>query len=376
MDFALNEQQGMLRSAARDFLKTECPKTLIRDLEESDSGHSPELWHKMAALDWMGVVVPEDYGGLGWTLLDAAVLFEEFGRAALPGPMFGTILGALGIVEGGAERQKADLLPGVSRGEVILTLAFEEPEAINNPRYIAAEAKRDGADFAINGTKMFVPYAHVADKLVTAVRTDGRPGDERGISLVIVDAKAPGVSLTPIKTIAADKQLRVDFANVRAGADAVLGEVDNGLSLMASLLEKATAIQCAEMVGGAEQELDMTAQYTKERVQFDRPIGTFQAVQHRLADMYIDVNAARWTTYQAVWRLSQGMPAAREVAIAKYITGSACRRVAFSAQQLHGGIGVDVDYDLHYYYRRQKALELRLGTPAVHLSALEVAIGL
>jgi alkylation response protein AidB-like acyl-CoA dehydrogenase len=205
-------------------------------------------------------------------------------------------------------------------------------------------------------------------------RTAGNPGDEEGITLFAVDAKAQGINLTPVKTIAADKQFQVDFDNVSVSSDEVIGDPGGGLSVIRSVLEKAAAIQCAEAAGGAQQELDMTAKYTKEREQFDRPIGTFQAVQHRLADMYVDARAARWTTYQAVWRLSEGMPASRELAIAKAITSKACQRVAFSAQQLHGGIGVDMDYDLHFYYRRAKAFELKFGTPSFHLEALGAEI--
>ncbi len=375
MDFQLNEKQGMLKKSARDFLKSECPKTVVGELEESDLGYSPKLWKKMAQLDWMSIIVPEEYDGMGWGLLELAVLFEEFGSAAMPGPMFATVMGTLAILEGGTEEQKQEFLPEVASGKLIMTMAVEEPGAVYDPKFVAVRAVPEGDEgYMLNGTKLFVPYAHIANYLVVVARTEGEPGNEEGITVFVVDAKTPGISLTPVKTIAADKQFQVDLDNVSVSSDDVIGELDKGISMARAVLEKATAIHCAEAVGGAQQELEMTAKYTKEREQFDRPIGTFQAVQHRLADMYIDVRAVRWTTYQAVWRLSEGMPASRELAIAKAITGKACQRVAFSAQQLHGGIGVDMDYDLHFYYRRAKAFELKFGSPSYHLEALGAEI--
>lgn len=376
MDFALNEEQQMLRKSARDFLKTECPKTLVRELEESEAGYSPEIWTKMSELGWMGIVVPEEFGGIEWSLLDQAVLFEEFGRAAMPGPMLANLMGTLAILEGGSEEQKGKILPGVASGKTILSMALEESEAVCDPRFVSLKASPKDDNYIITGSKLFVSYAHIADHLIVVARTSGEPGNEKGLTVFMVDGKTPGITLTTIKNIAADKLFRVDFNNVTVSSSDIMGTPDSGFALISPVLSKAMAIQCAEMVGGAQQELTMTAEHTRTRVQFDRPVGTFQAVQHRLADMFIDVQSARWTTYQAIWRLSQAMPADKELAIAKFITGSACQRVAFSAQQLHGGIGVDLDFDLHFYYRREKAMELSLGTPAFHLDSLGASFGL
>ena len=371
MDLNLNTEQKILKNSARDFLKKECPRDLFREMRESEEDYPKKLWKKMAELGWLGLSVPEEYEGAGLGLLELAVLFEEFGRAAMPGPMFASAISTLAILEGCPQEQKRNLLPEMVSGKLILTLAVEEPGAICDPEYITAKAvKQDDGYNSITGTKMFVPYAHIAHQLLVVARTEGEPGDKNGITLFLVGAQAQGINSIPIKTIAADKQFQVDLNNVLVSTENIVGKLNDGYALIKSVLQKATAIQCAEMVGGAHQELKMTAEYTKERVQFDRPVGTFQAVQHRLADMYIDVQAARWTTYQAIWRLSEGLPSTKEVALAKLITGKACQRVAFSAQQLHGGIGVDLDYDLHFYYRREKALELSLGTPAYHLESL------
>jgi alkylation response protein AidB-like acyl-CoA dehydrogenase len=253
-------------------------------------------------------------------------------------------------------------------------MATDEAEAIYDPQSVTVSAIRKDDGYVIKGAKMFVQYAHIADYALVLARAQGAGGTDEEIGLFIVDPKSAGVRLSPMKTIAADKQFQVDFEDVAVAPNGLVGDLHDALPLVGAVLEKATALQCAEMVGGAQQELDMTSEYTKTRMQFDRPVGTFQAVQHRLADMYIDVQAARWTTYQAAWRLSEGLPSAREVSLAKYVTSNACQRVAFSAQQLHGGIGVDLDYDLHYYYRRQKAFELRYGTASDHLKVLEAAL--
>ena len=374
MDFALSEEQEMLQKSARDFLSAECPKSLVREIEAGDLGYSPELWKKMAALGWMGLALPEEHGGAGFSLLDMAVLFEEFGRAAMPGPMFSTTVGALAVLEFGTEEQKRVLLPKVASGELIITMAMAEPEVNEDPRFIATRAESHDGGYAITGTKLFVPYAHIADYMLVMARTEGASGDDSGLTVFIVDAKAGGINLTPLITIAADKQFEVVFDKVSVSEGDILGSLHKGLPMVKAVLRKATAIQCAMMVGGAQQELELTAEHTKTRIQFDRPIGTFQAVQHRLADMFVDIQGARWTTYQAVWRLSEGLPADREVAIAKAFSNIACQRVAASAQQLHGGIGVDKDYDLHFYFRRAKAFELSLGSTPFHLKTIEAEL--
>ena len=376
MNFELDEQQQMLRTAARDFLAAECDKSVVRQLEASDSGHSPQLWKKMAELGWTGIVIPEQYGGVGLGVLDLAVLFEEIGKAAFDSPLFGAVTATLALVAGATEAQKESLLPKVASGELIPTLAVAEHEVSNDFRFVSVPAQLKDGGYVIQGTKLFVPYATVAGELLVVARTAGQPGDDAGLSIFMVPATAPGVRCSPLRTIAPDKQFRVDFDGVRVSADRLVGRLNQGLALLQPVMEKAAAVQCAEMVGNAQHELDVTAKYTTERVQFDRPLGTFQAVQHHLTNMFIDVQGARWTSYQAISRLSRGAPAARELAIARAFTSDACQRVAFTAQQLHGGIGVDLAYDLHFYYRRAKALELKVGAAPLHLQALEREIGL
>ncbi len=376
MDFSLSEEQDMLKKSARDFLTAECPKSVVKEIEASDLGYSPEIWRKMAALGWMGMALPEEHDGAGLSLLDLAVLFEEIGRAAMPGPMFSSTVAALAVAEYGNEEQKKALLPGVASGEIILAIALSEPEAGYDPKWVATTAAPKDGGFEICGTKLFVPYAHVADHLLVIARTAGRPGDDTGLTVFVVASKAPRVVIPPpLRTIAGDKQFEVRLDNVYVSSRDVLGSPNEGLPLVADTLRKGAALLCAQMVGGAQRELEITAEHAKTRIQFERPLGAFQAYQQRMADMFIDVNGARWVTYQAVWRLSEGLPAEREVSIAKAFANVACQRVAASAQHLHGGIGVDLDYGLHYYFRRAKAYELALGNTSFHLKTIEAEIG-
>jgi len=376
MDFALSEEQDMLRKSARDFLGAECPKSVVKEIEVSDLGYSPALWKKMAALGWMGIALPEEYGGAGLSLLDLAVLFEEFGRSAMPGPMLSSTIAALAIADYGTDEQKKALLPGVASGEVILAIALSEPEADYDAKWVAAAAAPKDGGFELSGTKRFVPCAHVADHMLVVARTAGKPGDDTGLTVFVVSGKAPGVVVPPpLRTIARDRQFEVRLDKVSVSPGDILGGLNEGSALVSGILRKGAAILCAQMVGGAQQEMEITAEHAKTRVQFGRPLGAFQAYQHRMADVFIDVNGARWVAYQAAWRLSEGLPAEREVAIAKAFCNIACQRVAASTQHLHGGIGVDVDYDLHYYFRRAKAFELTLGNTPFHLKTIEAEIG-
>lgn len=376
MDFSLSEEQKMLQTSASDFLQSRCEKSLLRELEVSDTGHSAEIWHEMAELGWMGIIIPEGYGGADCSLMEMAVLFEEIGRAAFSSPLACTTLGTMAILEGGTEDIKNKILPEVASGDLILTIAVEEAGVAYELNNIETSAKQTGEGYVINGTKLFVPYAKVADYIIVAARTAGAKGDAQGITLFMVNAKTPGINTTFLKTIAGDKQYQVEFKDVAVANSDVIGEVNKGFELLKSIYEKAIALQCAEMVGIAEQQQKITVEYVAQRVQFGRPLGTFQAVQHRLSDMFTDIQGARWTSYQAIYMLTMGEPAAIELAIAKAFTSDACQRVAAGAIQLHGGIGLDTEYDLHFYFTKAKALELKYGPAPIHLKALETELAL
>ena len=375
MDLGLDEQQEMLRNFARDFLEKECPEQLVRQMEEDEKGYSPELWQKMAQQGWMGLIIPEQYGGAGMNLCELVVLLEEFGRALVPGPFLSTVvLGAVPVMEAGSEEQKQQFLPKIAAGELIMTMALTEPSAKWDADGVQMEAKResasggkDGADFVLSGTKLFVPDAHVSDYMVLVARTSKGAVAEDGITLFLVDSKSPGISYEVLKTIAADKQCEITFENVRVPAANVLGQVDKGWPVVERTKKVATIAASAYLVGLAQMDFDVTLNYAKERVQFGRPIGSFQAIQHKLADVVIDVDGSRFITYKAAWSLQEGEPDADAmISMAKAWTSDASRRVVAHGQQIHGGIGFTKEYKIQLYFRRQKWMELMWGDADYH----------
>ena len=377
MDFALNEEQEMLRKMARDFLENECPKSLVREMEDDEKGYSPELWKKMAELGWMGLGFPTEYGGEGMAFLDLAVLIEELGRALVPGPYLSTVVYCgLAIQAAGTDEQKRELLPKIAKGDLTLTLAWTEPSASWDPSGVETKAVADGDDFIISGTKLFISDAHIADYLLCVTRTRESADKGDGITLLLVDAKSPGISCTPLQTIASDRQFEVVFDKVRVPKKNMLGELDRGWAVIQEMLPKAILAQCALMVGGAQQVLEMTVNYAKERVQFGKPIGSFQAIQHKCADMAIDVDGCRFITYQAAWKLSKGLPSALDVSMTKAWVSEAYRRTCVEGHQIHGGIGFIKDHDMQLYYRRAKASELMFGDADYHRELVAEQIGL
>ncbi|MDH4300259.1 MAG: acyl-CoA/acyl-ACP dehydrogenase, partial [Dehalococcoidia bacterium] len=311
MDLGLSEEQEMLKKSARDFLQKECPKRLVRQLDESDEGYSSDLWRKMAELGWLGLVFPEEYGGSGRDFLDLAILLEEMGYNIVPGPFFSTVvLGGLAMLAAGSEEQKKQFLPKIASGEMILSLALTEPAASYDAASVKTKAKARNGEYVIKGTKLFVLNANVADYILCVARTRKTKNPEDGITLFLVDAESPGLECTLLKTLARDKQCEVVFDNVTVSERSVVGKRDEGWPVVKDILQKAAVAKCAEMVGGAQAALDMAVNYAKERVQFGRPIGSFQAIQHYCANMAMDVSGSRFVTYRAAWKVSEGLPAA------------------------------------------------------------------
>ena len=377
MDIGLSEEQEILKASARDFLARECPKKLVKELDESDKGYSPELWRKMAELGWMGLVFPEDYGGSGGTFLDLVVLLEEMGYNILPGPFFSTVvLGGLPILKAGSEEQRKEFLSKIARGELIFTMALTESTASYDASAITVKASPRNGEYSINGTKLFVTDANVADYLLCVARTEETANPETGITIFVVDAKTPGIKCTLLKTLARDKQNEVVFNNVNVAKENIVGGLDHGWPVIQDTLEKAAVAKCAEMVGGAQAALEMAVNYAKERIQFNRPIGTFQAVQHYCANMVTDVDGARYITYKAAWELSKGIPATKSVAMAKAWVGDAYQRVTILGQQVFGAIGFTMDHDMHLYYRRARAGAIAFGNSNFHREVVAKELGL
>jgi alkylation response protein AidB-like acyl-CoA dehydrogenase len=374
MDLGLNEAQQMLKNSAREFLDAECPTTYVREMELDERGYTTEMWQKVAEQGWLGLIFPEEYGGFGLNFVDLSILLEEIGRVMLPGPLFSTVvMGGMTILDAGSEEQKKELLPQIGEGQLIVTLALTEPSARWDAQGVETRATQSGDSWTITGTKLFVPNAHVSDTYIVAARTgDG----EKDISLFLVPRNTSGVSQTLLKTIASDRQSEVVLDNVSVSSSALLGEVDKGWDTIEKVLAWGAVGKCAEMVGGAEEVLNMTVEYAKQRTQFGRPIGSFQAIQHHCANMATDVEGSRYITYQAAWYLSEGMPAENEVAMAKAWVSEAYRRVCALGHQCHGAIGFTKEHNMQLYSRRAKAAELAFGDSDFHLEAVAEAIGL
>ena len=367
MDLGFTEIQQMLKTSVQEFLSRECPTTLVREMEEDERGYPDELWRQMTSLGWTGVPFPEVYGGTGGDFLDLAVLLEEMGRALAPSPYFSTVvLGGLTILDAGSDAQKDDLLSRVCDGSSLMTMAVTEASATYEAWGVETIATADGNGYALNGTKLFVPDAHVADVIIVAARTRQEGDPAEGITLFLVPARMEGLGVSPINTIGSERQFEVLLNNVRLPASAVLGEVNGGWPIAERAIQRATAGQCILMLGGANAVLDMTVEYVKQRTQFGRAVGSFQAVQHHCAQMATDVEGCRGVAFQAAWQLAEGEPALREVSIAKAWTSQAYRRVCATAHQCHGAIGFTKEHDLQLYTRRAKVQELGYGDSNYH----------
>ena len=357
MDFEFNEEQKMMAAMARDFFSKEYPAALVREMAADERGYPPDLWKKVAGLGWLGLAFPEKYGGMGGSFLDLAILLEEMGRACFAGPFFSTVLlGGLTISDTGSENQKSTLLPQVANGDVILTMALLESDGRYEASSIKTGAVADGAEYIIDGTKLFVENAHIADYILTPARIA-----DKGITLFLVDAGSPGISTELLHTETGSKQCEVVFNKVRVPQDNVIGKVGNGGEYIEAVLRRAAIAKCAEMIGGAKRVLEMTAEYAKERVQFDHPIGSFQAIQQEFANLAIDVESSTFITYKAAWMLSEGFPCTEDVAVAKAWVSEAYRRATAKSHQIHGTIAFTEDHDLPLYYRKAKESEIAFG---------------
>ena len=369
MNFGFSEEQEMLRDATRRFLDNECPTSFVRKMMEDDSAHATEMWKKVAEQGWPAILIDEAHGGVGGSFLDMVVILEEMGRSLLPGPFLATaLLGTPAIIAGGSDEQKRSILPGVAAGETTLTLALAEQSGRYDAGGVSLAATAKGEDFSLSGEKFFVPDAHVADQIVVVARTGKGSTAEDGISVFVVDAKAPGVTITQLKTVdMTRRQCHVAFQDVAVSGAQVLGGVGAGWPIVQRTLDQAMAGLCTEMVGTGQQALDMAVAYAKERVQFGKPIGSFQAVKHKCVDMMVQVENARSLTYYAAWTVDENVPEARQaVPMAKAYCSDMCKTVTSEAIQVHGGIGFTWEHDMHLFYRRGLASEAAFGSAPVH----------
>lgn len=367
MNLDFSEEQKMFRAAVRDFLASECPKSKVRELEESEKGYDPELWKKIADLGWLGLILPEEYGGSGAEFTSLLVLFEEIGRNIFPSPLFSTeVLGALPILQYGNEEQKQNFLTRIARGEAIMALALIEPSASYKSSAIRVKAELQDGGYVINGTKLFVNDASVADYLSVVARTAEKADPKAGITLFLVDAKSPGIKMEVMPTIALDKQCEVAFSDVRVSQRDILGGEGGGGEMVDRILEQAAVLKCAESVGAMEAVVDMTTNYAKERVQYGKPIASFQVIQHYLANMSARTLTAKSMTYRAAWMVQEALPCTVEVSAAKAWANEAYKFVTERAVQIHGALGITRDHDVGLYYRRAKAADAIFGDADFH----------
>ena len=377
MDFSFTEEQDMLRISARDFLAKECPKTRVRELDRDERGYDPQMWRRMAELGWMGLVFPEEYGGTAASFMDLVILMEEMGRNILPGPFFSTVaLCALSLLEYGSGDQKARFLPQIASGQAVWAFALAESSGKCEASEVGLRAVLREEGYVLEGRKLFVTNANVADYVLVVGRIRDGERPEDGVTLFIVDARESNVKVEAIPTIGGERQFKVSFDGAIVPEYNILGEVGKGWVIVDFVLQRAAVLKCAEISGACQAVLDMTGSYARERIQFDRPIGSFQAIQHKLADMLIDVEAVQYLLYQAAWGISVGSPSPWHILTAKAKADEAYQRICIEAIAAHGAIGYTMDHDIGLYYRRVKAAQFAAGDTDFHREEIAAGLGL
>ncbi len=367
MNFGLSETQQTLKKTTRQFLAVECPPAEVRRLMETETAFDAGLWRKMADQGWMGILFPEEYGGIGMGTVEMAAVLEEMGRALLPGPYLSTVLLAGSVLQhAGSEAHKHQYLPAISRGETKGTLAFLEENASWSPQHVHLHASSHSGGYVLNGRKLFVPDAGCADFLICAARLRGAP------ALFVMPAATHGVDLKAAPAIDSTRKLyEVIFDAVTLPEQSLLALGERAESALETAFAVATTGLAAEMLGGMQKLLDLTVEYAKTRKQFGRPIGQFQAVQHICADMLLLTESSRSAAYYAAWAMSESLhEALAAVSVAKAYASDAYREVGNRAIQVHGGMGFTWENDIHLYYRRAKASEIAFGDASWHREQL------
>ncbi|MBL8774618.1 MAG: acyl-CoA/acyl-ACP dehydrogenase [Acidimicrobiales bacterium] len=371
MNFAFSEEQEELRRIVRQFLETKSSEAAVREQMETEAGYDTAVWSQMAEqMGLQGLIVPEEFGGSGYSYVELIVVLEEMGRSLLCAPYFSTVvLAANTLIHSGDDAAKGELLPGIASGETIATLAFTEPNGRWDEAGIEATATAAGDGWTIDGTKMFVLDGHTADLVLVAARTAG------GVSLFAVDGGADGLTRTPLATMdQTRKQAKLEFAGTPAR---LIGAEGEGWAVLERVLDLAAVALAAEQVGGAQMCLDMSVEYAKVRVQFGRPIGSFQAIKHKCADMLLEVESAKSAAYYAGWcaaELNDELPSV--ASLAKAYCSDAYFHAAAENIQIHGGIGFTWEHPAHLYFKRAKSSELLFGDPTYHRELLAQRIGL
>ncbi len=356
MDLDFSPEQEMVRDTARRLCAEHAPLEVVRKLEDDPVGYPADLWTQMSALGLTGLTLPERYGGAGQSILEGTILYEELGRSLAPSPHFVSAVMSGGVLAlAGSEEQKQTWLPRIAAGEAILTPAWLEPHGSDGPRGVQLRAVGRGGEYRLTGTKRHVLFASSATRLLVLARSgDG----ERDIELLLVDPRAPGVELVPQRSLASDTQYKVVFDDVRVPASDRVGAARAGWVAWHEAMLDGIILLAAQAMGGAERALEMTVQYAKERHQFDKPLGAFQAIAHYLADGSTTVDGGTTLVHEAAWTRAQGKPVDRLAPMAKLFACQTFRDLTATAQQIYGGLGFTLDCDIQLYYRRAKQLQL------------------
>ena len=367
-NFGLTEEQVMLQSTVRRYLEKECSTEFVREMMEDADGYSPKMWKDLAEMGLLGVNIPEPDGGSGMGLMGLMVVMEQMGRALFPGALLETMIVAEAISQEGDEEKRKFYLPKIASGDLIGTLAIDEPEGFWDEHAIQAKGKREGDRYLLSGTKLFVPYGHVADLMVCAVRTadSGRP--EEGVTLLLLEPKKDGAKVETLSTMDESYRLcEVSLDGVSVPTSRVLGEEGAGWRIWDRLRQKATVLASAEMVGGAERAMEITVAYSKERLQFDKAIGSFQAIKHRCVDMLVDVVSSQGSVHYAAWAVeNQAEDAEVAVSSAKAYASDVYVNTAQKALQSFGGIGFTWEHDIHLFLKRARRMEMTFGDAGFH----------
>jgi len=364
MNFGFTEEQELLRKTARDFLGEHAPMKHVREFMEGPQRFSRELWKRMAELGWLGLALPERFGGAGLSMVELSIVLEELGRSLAPVPFLPTLLAGFAVLEAGDEAQQREWLPGLSSGRAIATLAITEERGSEEPSGIACTATRTGSGWQLRGRKLFVPDADVADWLVVVARIGAGPG----LGLFCVPRTAAGVSIGALRSMDALRQLqRVELDGIQLPESSLLGANTDAWPKLERVLDRGRVMICAEMLGGAEKCLEDSVQYAKERIQFGKPIGVNQAIKHKCADMLFEVESAKSITYYAAWAAREdNAEAPLAAAMAKAYVSDAYRHASAENIQIHGGVGFTWEYDCHLYFKRAKSDEAWFGDATHH----------
>ncbi len=370
MDFSLSEEQQLLKDSVDRFVREEYELEVRRQLVDSESGFSPDHWRRMAELGWLGVAFPEEYGGIDGGPVETMVIMEAFGSGLVVEPyLANVVLGGSAVVFAGSASQKTEILPKLAGGELMLALAYAEPQARFDLHDVEVEARKDGDGYRLSGHKAVVLNAASADKLIVSARTAGGSRDEKGISLFLVDNGTAGLERRDYPTVDGLRASEVMLEGVQVGADALLGPVDEGLEILERVAEHGIVALAAEAVGAMQVLLDTTNEYLKTRVQFGQPIGKFQVLQHRMVDMFMNVEEARSMAYMATMKVDDEDPTerARAVAAVKVQIGKSGRFVGQQSVQLHGGMGMTDELSVGHYFKRLTMIDTMLGNQDHHL---------